>query len=78
MIDPVHYLLLSTGVEKVEQADNVAVVQPAHDLQLPVLEPLVLKHLLDGDHLPGLAELGLVHHTKTTVSNNLNTVFTVR
>ena len=66
------YFLLSTCVEKVEQSDDVAVVQPAHDLQLPVLKSLVLQHLLDGHHLPSLTELGLVHYTKTTISNNLH------
>ena len=45
------YLLLSAGVEEVEEADNVDVVQSPHDLQLPVLEPLVLENLLNSHHL---------------------------
>ena len=45
------YLLLSAGVEEVEEADNVDVIQSPHDLQLPVLEPLVLENLLNGHHL---------------------------
>ena len=68
------YLLLSAGVEEVEETDNVDVVQPAHDLQLPVLESLVLENLLDGDHLPGVTELGLVHNTETAIANHLTSV----
>lgn len=39
------HLLFSTGIEEVEQADNVAMVKSPHDLKLAVLEPLVLQTL---------------------------------
>ena len=37
------HLLFSTGIEEVEQTDNVAMVKSPHDLKLAVLEPLVLQ-----------------------------------
>ena len=37
------YLLFSTGIEEVEEANNVAMVESPHDLKLAVLEPLVLQ-----------------------------------
>ncbi len=64
-------LLLPGGVEKVHELDNVAVLQPPHDLQLAVLKPLVLQHLLNGHHLAGLAQFGLVDHSKAAVPNDL-------
>ena len=39
------YLFLSTGIEEVEETDNVAVVKSPHDLKLAVLEPFVLQTL---------------------------------
>ena len=33
--------------------------------------PLVLENLLDGDHLAGVAELGLVHNPETPISDHL-------
>ena len=39
------YLFLSTGIEEVEETDNVAVVKSPHDLKLTVLEPFVLQTL---------------------------------
>ena len=45
----VHLVLLCGGVEAVTQPHHIRVAHHAHDLQLPVLEPLVLQHLLDGD-----------------------------
>ena len=40
-------VLLCGGVEAVLELHHVAVVHHLHDLQLPVLEALVLQHLLD-------------------------------
>lgn len=40
-------ILLCGGVEAVLQLHHIAVVHHLHDLQLPVLEALILKHLLD-------------------------------
>ena len=34
--------------------------------------PFVLKDFLDSDHLPRLAELGLVNHAKAAIADNLN------
>lgn len=42
------HLVLLGGVEAVLQVHHVGVPHQLHDLQLPVLEPLVLQHLLDG------------------------------
>lgn len=42
-------VLLCCGVEAMLELNHVAVVHHFHDLQLSVLEPLVLKHLLDSD-----------------------------
>ena len=42
-----HLVLLRGHVEAVLQADHVGVGQHLHDLQLPVLVPLVLQYLLD-------------------------------
>ena len=67
------YLFLSTGVEEVKQADDVAMIESTHDLQLPVLKPFILQDLLDGHHLPRLTQLGLIHNTKTAITNNLET-----
>lgn len=63
--------LVSTGVEEVAQADYVAVVQLPHDLQLPILKPLVLQDLLDGHHLSGVAEFGLVDYAERAVADDL-------
>ena len=80
-------LFLPAGVEEVEKTDDVAVIQTSHDLQLPVLEALVLgtegeaggqmktspylKNLLDGHHLPSLAQLGLVDHPEAAIADHL-------
>ena len=64
-------LLLPRGVEEVHQLDDVAVLESPHDLQLAVLESLVLQDLLDGHHLAGLAQLGLVHDAEAAVADHL-------
>ena len=44
----VRLVLLRGRVETVLEADDVGVVHHLHDLQLPVLKPLILQRLLDG------------------------------
>ena len=43
----VHLILLRGGVKTVLQLHHVGVAHHLHDLQLPILEALVLQHLLD-------------------------------
>ena len=59
------------GVEEIHELDDVAVLEPPHDLQLAVLVALVLQHLLDDHHLASLYQLGLVHHSEAAVPNDL-------
>mmetsp|Transcript_1132 Transcript_1132/g.3559 ORF Transcript_1132/g.3559 Transcript_1132/m.3559 type:complete len:217 (+) Transcript_1132:706-1356(+) len=56
--------LVPLRVEEVVQHRHVVVVQHLHDLQLAVLEPLVLQHLLDGDLLVAVGHRGHVHGAK--------------
>mmetsp|Transcript_6086 Transcript_6086/g.17155 ORF Transcript_6086/g.17155 Transcript_6086/m.17155 type:complete len:342 (+) Transcript_6086:192-1217(+) len=53
--------LIPGCVEGMLQLHHIGVTQLLHDLQLAVLVPLVLEHLLDGHGLPGLDHLSLVH-----------------
>lgn len=64
-------LLLARRVEEILELDNVAMLQTPHDLQLSVLEPFVLQHLLDGHHFARVAQLGLVNHAETTIADHL-------
>mmetsp|Transcript_34320 Transcript_34320/g.87763 ORF Transcript_34320/g.87763 Transcript_34320/m.87763 type:complete len:236 (+) Transcript_34320:740-1447(+) len=66
----VHLLLLRGGVERVLQAHHVGVVHHLHDLELAVLEPLVLQHLLNRHHLVGLQAVGLEDHAKGAVPHH--------
>eukprot|EP00754_Rhynchopus_humris_P013920 Rhum_TRINITY_DN14356_c14_g1::Rhum_TRINITY_DN14356_c14_g1_i1::g.84606::m.84606 len=62
--------LLAVGVEAVLHVDDVAVGQEAHDLELAVLVPLVLQHLLDGHHLARLHNLGEEHDTEGAMADH--------
>mmetsp|Transcript_12686 Transcript_12686/g.54479 ORF Transcript_12686/g.54479 Transcript_12686/m.54479 type:complete len:328 (-) Transcript_12686:173-1156(-) len=70
----VHLLLLVRAVEAVLQADNVRVVQDAHDLQLAVLETLILQHLLDRDDVARLHARRLEHHAEGAIPDNLDSL----
>ena len=50
----------------------------SHDLELSVLKPLVLQHLLDGHHLTSPLYRRLEHHTKRTVPDDALSVVTDR
>jgi len=63
-------LLLALGLEGVFELDDVRVVQLAQDLQLPVLLPFVLLHLLDRHHLPRLLHVRLEHDPECALSHH--------
>ena len=63
-------LLVSLRVESVLQSDHIRVAQFFHDLQLPVLVPLVLVDLLDGDDFARLGPGGLEDDTKGAVAHD--------
>ena len=67
------YLLFSTGIEEVEEANNVAMVESPHDLKLAVLEPLVLQTLkhqkLSFNQPNKLSETNLIVHIKLLCCN---------
>lgn len=62
--------LVAVLVEVVLQRDDVGVSQRLHDLQLPVLEPLVLQYLLDRHRLARLHDARLKHHAEAAVANH--------
>ena len=62
--------LLAVGVEAVLHVDDVAVGQETHDLELAVLVPLVLQHLLDGHHLARLHHLGEKHDAEGAMADH--------
>mmetsp|Transcript_5510 Transcript_5510/g.12451 ORF Transcript_5510/g.12451 Transcript_5510/m.12451 type:complete len:308 (+) Transcript_5510:1098-2021(+) len=64
-------LLLALTVKAVLQRDYVRMPvadQLPHDLQLPILEPLVLQYLLDGHYLPRLDDARLEDHAERSVA----------
>mmetsp|Transcript_11895 Transcript_11895/g.32917 ORF Transcript_11895/g.32917 Transcript_11895/m.32917 type:complete len:201 (+) Transcript_11895:737-1339(+) len=68
----VNLLLLVRAVKAVLQSHDVGVVQHAHDLQLAVLEPLILQHLLDRDGVARLHASRLENHSKGTVADDFH------
>lgn len=57
-------------IERVSELYNIGMVEHAHDLQLAVLEPLVLQHLLDRHHLPCSLDCSLEDDAKATSPND--------
>jgi hypothetical protein len=49
-----------------------------HDLELSVLKPLVLQHLLNGHHLASPLYCRLEHHPKRTIPDDTLSVVTDR
>ena len=62
--------LVAVSVERLAHLDAVRVVQHLQDLQLTVLVPFVLEHLLDRHRFACLRNRGLEDHTKGTVADD--------
>ena len=52
---------LAIAVKAVLQLHDIGVLQPPHNLQLPVLKPPILQHLFDRHHLASLLHNCLEH-----------------
>ena len=61
---------ISLCVECMLQSDHVRMIQFLHDLQLPILIPLVLINLLDGDLVIVFIDRGLENYTERAVANH--------
>ena len=60
--------LVSLGVEGMLESDHVGVIKLLHDLQLSVLIPFILVHLLDGHRFVVLIDSSLEHNTERSIS----------
>mmetsp|Transcript_23798 Transcript_23798/g.42325 ORF Transcript_23798/g.42325 Transcript_23798/m.42325 type:complete len:216 (+) Transcript_23798:1038-1685(+) len=66
----VHLLFFVCAVEAMLETHHVGVVHHLHDLQLPVLEPLILQHLFYRHRLVGLEAVGLEHDAEGAVTHH--------
>ncbi len=69
-----HLILLCGCVEAVLERDHIGVLHHLHDLQLPILEPLILQHLFNchlrtATRTPLSAELLVQYHLMHTLNH---------